>query len=323
MKRRTLALSLAVAASLLVPVIRADVKTTQKTTFKLEGMMGRFVSGPKEGITSTVAVKGNRMSRVNDTSGEIVDLSEEKVYQIDVKKKQYTVKTFAQVKQEMEDAKAKAEKQAQSAKPEEKTQAQPAQPQMEIDVAVKETGEHKTIAGRETREVVMTLTMRQKGQKLEEGGGMVMTNDMWIAPRVPQLDELMEFEMKYDKAVYGAAFGGVDMQQMASLSAMMPGYGSMMEKMATEGKKMQGTPLVTTMTMESVKSAEQMKGAAQPADQQKSGGIGGMLGGKLGPKPAPVQQRTLVSTSTSEYLSIETAASDADVAIPVGFKEKK
>jgi hypothetical protein len=322
MKRITTALALAAVAGLLAPTVFADVKTTQKTTFKLEGIMGRFLNSPKEGILSTIAVKGNRMSRLNDATGEIVDLTEEKVYQIDVKKKQYTVKTFAQLRQEMEEARAKMDKQAQSGKPDEK-QTQQADSQMEIDVAIKETGERKTISGHETKEVVMILTMRQKGQKLEEGGGVVTTSDMWIAPRVAQLEELMAFQLKYYKAVYGSAFSSGDMQQAAALSSMLPGFAAMSEKMAAEGKKMQGTPLVTTTTMESVKSAEQMKAAAQPADQPKPSGIGGMLGSKLGPKPAPPQQRTLVMTTSSEYTAIESAASDADVAIPVGFKEKK
>jgi hypothetical protein len=320
MRRITAALALAAVAGLLAPAIRADVKTTQKTTFKLEGLMGRFLNSPKEGILSTIAVKGNRMARMNDATGEIVDLTEEKVYQLEIKKKQYTVKTFAQLRQEMEEARAKMDKQAQTAKPDEK---QPSGSDMEIDVAIKETGEHKTISGHETKEVVMTLTMRQKGQKLEEGGGIVTTSDMWIAPKVAQLDELREFQLKYYKAVYGSAFSSADMQQAAALSSMLPGFAAMSEKMAAEGKKMTGTPLVTTTTMESVKSAEQMKAAAQPADQPKPSGIGGMLGSKLGPKPAAPQQRTLVMTTSSEYTAIEPTAGDADVAIPAGFKEKK
>ena len=184
MRRITTALALAAVAGLLAPVIFADVKTTQKTTFKLEGMMGRFLNSPKEGIISTIAVKGNRMARMNDATGEIVDLSQEKVYQIDVQEEAVRNQVPSNAAgSEMEEARAKMDKQAQSAKPDEK-QAQQPDSQMEIDVAIKETGEHKTISGHETKEVVMTLTMRQKGQKLEEGGGMVTTSDMWIAPRV-------------------------------------------------------------------------------------------------------------------------------------------
>ena len=30
----------------------------------------------------------------------------------------------------------------------------------------------------------MTITVRQKGKKLEDGGGMVITTDMWMAPTI-------------------------------------------------------------------------------------------------------------------------------------------
>ena len=61
--------------------------------------------------------------------------------------------------------------------------------------------------------------------------------------------------------------------------------------------------------------------AATPTDQLA--GIGGMLAKKMAGGNKPVQQRTKVMTTTTDMLSIETAASAEDVAIPAGFKEKK
>src|SRR5215204_5432262 len=77
----------------------AEVKTREKTQVKLEGMLGRMFNlfggkSAKEGVESRTAVKGNRKATLNDSTGTIVDLTEEKVYEIDVKKKQYTVTTF-------------------------------------------------------------------------------------------------------------------------------------------------------------------------------------------------------------------------------------
>ena len=46
---------------------------------------------------------------------------------------------------------------------------------MEIDFDVKNTGEKKTINGFDTHEVVMTITVREKGKTLEQSGGMVVT----------------------------------------------------------------------------------------------------------------------------------------------------
>src|SRR5678816_15556 len=70
----------------------AEVKTRDKTTLKFEGRLLNFFLGKaaKEGIESKVAVKGSRKAMINDRTGTIIDLSEEKVYELDIKKKTYT-----------------------------------------------------------------------------------------------------------------------------------------------------------------------------------------------------------------------------------------
>lgn len=62
---------------------QAEVKTREKTQFKLEGMLGRVAGmfggkAAKEGVVSTTAVKGDRKATMNESNGRIVDLSEEK-----------------------------------------------------------------------------------------------------------------------------------------------------------------------------------------------------------------------------------------------------
>src|SRR5687767_2787470 len=94
--------------------LRADVKTEEKGLVKFEGVLGRVVGifggkAAREGIRSTVAVKGNRKATMNDTSGQIIDLNEEKIYNIDIRKKTYEVITFAELRRQMEEAQRKAE----------------------------------------------------------------------------------------------------------------------------------------------------------------------------------------------------------------------
>jgi hypothetical protein len=81
---------------------------------------------------------------------------------------------------------------------------------------------------------------------------------------------------------------------------------------------------MTTMTIEGVKSAEQMKAAGQQQQSSGGGGIGGALAGRLmRGRGGPPQQRTKAFTSTHELISVANTVSDADLAIPAGFKEKK
>jgi len=323
--KRVLVSSAVLAAALLaiVPALRADVTTKEKTTFKMEGIMGGMINramGGSDGITSTVAVKGNRMARIGEKNGQIIDLSEEKVYTLDIGKKEYTVMTFAEFRQMMEEARKKAQEQAAQASPQDKQAAQDAAKQLDFTVDVKETGQTKSVIGHTAREVVMTIAMHEKGKKIEESGGMILTNTLWIAPKIAALDEMYDFQMRYIKALNLGAM--IDPQQAGAIAAMIPGIGQMGEKLAAERRKLEGTTLSTTSVFETVKSPEDMKRAEAQNPAGGGGGIGGMLAGKL-MKKGPVQQRTKALTTTNDTLSIAPTANAADLAIPAGFKEKK
>ena len=116
MRRFTLSVvGFACVVALASTTVSADVRTDQRVRFQLGGAIGKLVNmfggkGAREGITSMVAVKGDRKVTMSDTSGQIIDLAEEKIYDLDVKKKTYTVTTFAALRKQMEEAKRDAEK---------------------------------------------------------------------------------------------------------------------------------------------------------------------------------------------------------------------
>lgn len=314
-----LALTLTIAA----PTVEADVKTREKTTFSLEGFLGGVVRlfggrNAREGIESTVAVKGDRKATINDSTGQIIDLAEERVYDLDVRRREYRVKSFADLRAEFEKAKAEAEEQAEDARPEDQEQLDQAGRELEFDVDVRETGERQSMLGHDAREVILTVTGREKGRTLEAGGGFVLTNTMWMAPQIPALDESTAFDLKFIQAVYGETFVA-DMQQMAGMMALYPAFSGMAASMQEQGRKMDGTALSTTMTFEAVRSEEQMK-AAESSEPSGGGGIGGMLGRRIMGKRAAPQARTKILTTTHELLSVDTAVADADVAIPANYR---
>jgi len=232
----------------------ADVKTRQKSAMKFEGMTGRVMSmaGIGGDATSTVAVKGSRMSRVEDKTGQIIDLAEERIYQLDIKKKEYTVVTFEELRQQMRQAREQLATQTQTEETREQTTDEP-EKEIEVDVEVQDTGKTKSIAGYDTREVILTLTLREKGKTLEQGGGVVMTSDMWLAPRIAALDELAEFQRKFALAVFGEAIG-MDPGQANGISALVPMFGTLASRMTEESAKLEGTALLSTSTIETVKS---------------------------------------------------------------------
>jgi sRNA-binding protein len=323
--------------------VRADVRADEKARVEFGGVLGRMFNlfggkGAREGVTSTVAVKGDRKATMNDSSGQIIDLGEEKVYDLDMKKKTYKMTTFAALRQQMEEAKQKAEAQSRKEQAQEKTEKtaptpEEKQPQVDVDFDIKNTGQTKTINGFETHESVMTVTVREKGKTLEEGGGMVLTSDMWLGPKIAAMKEIADFDRRYAQKLYGTMIAGVSAEQMAAATAMYPNMKQAMAKMSAEGTKLSGTPIQTVTTMDAVPSAEQMAADAKSKEDDskaKPSSVGGMLGGfmakKMQKKAAggddPNKSRATFMTMTSEVLKVATEVTPADVAVPVGFKEK-
>src|SRR5947209_9682345 len=118
MKRNRTAVALGAALFIFsTHTLTADVRADQKTHIEFGGMLGRMVNffggkAAKEGVVATVAVKGDRKATMNEQTGQIVDLAEEKVYDLDLKKKSYKVTTFAELRRRMEEAQKKAEEDA-------------------------------------------------------------------------------------------------------------------------------------------------------------------------------------------------------------------
>jgi hypothetical protein len=345
MKRTFVVCSLVVGIVLLTALtLLAEVKTEEKTQVKFEGMMGRMMGmfggkAAREGTINTVAVKGNRKMTANELSGEIVDLDEQKVYQLDMKKKTYEAMTFEEIRRRMKEAQEKAanamkEQKEQKEQPEQKPSGEK---QMQIDFSLQESGQTRTINGFDCRESVMTVTAHEKDKTIEQSGGMVMTSHIWMAPAIPAAKEIVEFDMRYWKALMGGDFMAGAQEQMTAAMAMYPAMKDMLGKVQVESGRMNGTAILTESTMETVRSPEQAAEAKkqEPAESSSGGvtsirGIGGMLGRRMARKKeepsaaaASQQNKAVLFTSIHELLKVSTSVASSDLAIPAGFKEKK
>ncbi len=308
--------------------LRADVKTQEKSLVRFEGGLGRMMSmfGGKaatEGIVSTVALKGNRKLTLSEYGGQLIDLAEEKIYDINVRDKSYTVMTFEEYRRKLEEAQKQARQDMKEVEKEQKPEAGEKK-EVEVDFDLKETGQRKSIAGYETREVIMTITVREKGKTLEDGGGMVMTSDMWMADPIPALAEIQQFDRRYFEKLAGPLAAGMDAQQMAMASALYPMMKDAVARMQKEGARLKGTALASTTKFEGVKSKAEMSQAAS-GGEEAGGGVGGLLARrimKLKKKPEEQSARAAIFATDHEVQSIATSVADSDVAIPAGYRDK-
>lgn len=335
-----LALTIALAAA----PAQAEVKKEERNQVSFAGALGKvfnFFGGKsaREGVVSSVAVSGDRkMTTTGENTAQIVDLREEKVYDLDMRRKTYKVTTFEEIRRQMREAEARArESAARESGSSEPAKKDPNAKEMEVDFDVKNTGQTKTINGFETRQVVATITVREKGRKIEDSGGVIMTVDTWLSKSAPSLKELADFERRYWEKLAGPV-SAVDAAQMATIAAMFPGVKEAFARFGRED--LGGTAIQSTTTMDSVKSAEQMKqqaaggASASSDDKQNPLSVGGAIGGfmrrrqqqnaekQAAANPNANPARSTFMTLNNEVLKIATNVTAADVAMPAGFKER-
>lgn len=327
---KTRVLGMVAVAGLLASVsLHADVRTQERTLVKFEGPLGRIAGmfggkAARDGIVTTVSLKGDRLMTSNEMTGEIVDLAEEKIYELDMRRKSYTVLTFAEYRRRMDEAMAKAREDTKADSSEEPRSGK----EYEVDFTVKQTGQSKTIAGLSAQESVATIAVREKGKRLEDGG-FVLDVALWMTTEGEALSELAAFRQRYAQKLLGLdpAQAQADMRQAL---AMYPQMQKALERFRVEAAKLQGTPLSTVMTFQVVASP-QGDATAEKNDPPPTS-VGGLLGGlgrRMGrgkaaePAAGGTPGRSTVLTSTTETLQLGTSVAAGDVALPAGFKERQ
>src|SRR6266496_1827356 len=143
-------LSIAGAMTLAASALLADFsyqQTTKITGGVVVNMMqfaGAFSKNARQAMEpqqSSVAIKGDRMVHRGDKSTSIIDVAAETITHIDMEKKQYSVMTFAQLKQMLEDM-SKKMKQNDNGQ------------QLNYKVSVDNTGKTRQISGLEAKELI-------------------------------------------------------------------------------------------------------------------------------------------------------------------------
>lgn len=248
-------------------------QTTQLTGGSLLHMMrtvGVFSSQARhigDPIVSTIYLKDNRLADVSPDNIQIIDLDKETITQIDVQKKTYTVMTFAQMKQAVENARAQMQQQAA------KQQAQPAtnpdaqNVKMSFDVKVRNTGAQKEISGLQSSESILSLMLNATDTQTQQSGSMAITNDMWTVPSIPGYEQVREFYKRFGAKMADATVGlGFDFSKMLSQN---PAAGQALSDMAGEMQKIKGVPIMQVMRMGTTANGQPLPAASEaplPAD---------------------------------------------------------
>lgn len=252
--------SAVVVLCLLVPTsLFADFQYTETTRItggaivgmmKVAGAFSKQARQVNEPFKTTVLLKGNRMARISPNETEIIDLDSETFTRIDPVKKQYSVMTFAQMKQQIEDAAKDARK---------KQGTEDGAPQMSFKVKVRNTNATKQVGAFSTKEAILTMMMEAKDQKSGEKGGLAITSDMWLAPDIPGYSEVRDFERRLALKMglmTKNAFGPM-------LAAMQPGSSQGLAELTKEMSKLNGVPVLQIMRMGTSSNGQPLPAASE------------------------------------------------------------
>jgi hypothetical protein len=325
--RRTLTAGLAIAAAA-CPLF-ADFsyqETTKITGGMMAGMMkvaGVFSKQAREPIESTVAVKGNRMAHRGKLHGSIIDLDSRTITEIDMQKKTYSVITFDQMKQMLDQMS-------------QKMQDKKSDTDMQMKVSANATGNSKQIGGYDAREMLVKIEMQATDQKSGQTGSMLVTTDLWVAGGISGYKEVREFYKKMAEELNWTPGSGM----FAAQPQVSKGMAEAMKEIA----KLDGTPVFQTMAMGPMGAGSSRPADTQAApppqqDQQQAtkpsigGALGSALGGRFGRKKSqPDQQQQSTGSGsgssgnliemTTEYSGFSSAAADSSLfEVPAGFKK--
>jgi hypothetical protein len=227
---------------------------------KMAGTFSKTARQAGEPIVSTVIVKGNRMTRIGQQRSEIIDLDRETVTDIDNVKRQYTVMTFEQMRQQIEKAMQKAkDEQKEQKKAPEADQTTAANTDIKFNVHVRNTGATKEVAGLNASESILSMAMDATDKTSGQTGSMAITNDLWLAPEIPGYDEVKDFYRRYAEKMKIVFNGALN----PAMLAQYPGAGQGMADMVKEMSKLKGVPVLQVMRMGTTANGEPLPAASE------------------------------------------------------------
>ena len=331
---------------------QADFKYTQSskvTGGAMAGMMkvaGAFSKQAREPIVTTEYLKGHKMRRdSSDEHSTIIDLDARQITEIDNKKRTYSVITFDQMRQRMEEAKAKA--QEQMAK-QDKRNPQQANVKITPKLSVTAGPGTRTVAGLPTHEVKVDLEMLMESTDPNQPAqsGQVQTwvkSDEYVTPSLPGSEQVLEFQRAMAKEldwVPGEMFGG-NVQLSSSMAELQKNSetikGFPMLQYTSMGMGAPGQPNAANPNAASGGQPQQQSpgsGDISSPGQAAAKVLGGMFrrkqqsrdesasGGALPSGPAPPSVPGALMEMTVEVMSFSTDTLDDSLfAFPAGYTQ--
>jgi protein TonB len=303
-------------------MLRADF-TYQETAQVTGGMVPALVPsmpGLFEPRVSTHLIKGNRMATISKDQVTVIDLDKESIITINNDKKTYSVMTFAETKQAVEDFARSLSERIENLSPSEREKyAKDEDVQTRFKVNVKAAARRrvpppgrprfqrvqaKTVRGLNAREMIVTMTMRGTNARTGESREVTIVADLWVAS-VPGYDEVRAFQSKMAEKT-GYIYGSGRQQMPSAGVAGLAGQNLGLAELAKELSKIDGAPIETIKKMGDITT---------PAASET-------LAAQLQPQQQKQQEAVVLEVTTTTLTSFSSNPVDSSTfEVPVGYTQ--
>jgi hypothetical protein len=315
----------------------------------MSGTSSTSISGDKSRTDSDMKMQSKLVGflarNALGPSAEIVLLDQDKLYHVNINKKEYTETTFEQLRTQMQkmsdQMNSNENKQQPSAVDQSKCVWLPAK------VDVTKSGEKAQFAGYDAQRVTVTAT--QPCQDKETGAicEIALVLDQWISADFAESSETRKFYSAYASKMGIGLPNSQDVSERAK--ALFGQYKGVWTEVAAKMQSVKGYPVKSSFTLglggAQCKDSNSQQAQSSQSDNSSpsAGGIAGAVVGKLGglfqkkkdtsdaaatpPAPAVVPVAlppgdVALMTVSSQLVSVSTNAVSADAfAVPAGFKK--
>jgi hypothetical protein len=346
-------------------IAQADI--TMERSISVEGV-GAMAFGNMSGTTKTT-ISGDKSRTDSDIkmqsrlvrilahsalgpTAEIVRLDQDKIYRLNINKKEYTETSFEQMREQlkkMSDQMSSGEKKQPSAVDESKCEWLPPKGD------VKRSGEKATFGGYDAERVTITVTQPCKDKDTGSICEVGLVLDDWLATGFTEGAEAQRFAKAYAAKMGLDPLASQDFTQRAQ--ALFARYKDLWSEIAAKMQGMKGYPVKTSFTLvlggaqcknanaQQAKSSDSGDAADSSGTPGSSSGLASAVAGKFGglfhkkkddappaaapaaatttPVPLPPGDVALI-TVASQLVSVSTNGASADTfSVPADFKHQE
>jgi hypothetical protein len=339
-------LNCAAAMLIVASAAHADITIEERLSvggaIKMANMSGRtltIIAGDRARTESDLQFESGMMRTLARGAGqvtEIVRLDQEKIYELNTKKKTYKETTFAERRAQMQKAmeqmqEAQASQQQQASGVDE-SQCEWSEPKAEV----KQTGEKAVIAGLEAERLTITATQSCKDKQTGQICDFGLVLDQWIAPGFEASSETQAYYKAYAEKLGLTSAGSRDFAERAE--SMFGRYQGIWSEVATKMRDVKGQAVKATFGFgiggPQCQDTQQTQAASGAEKPPSLGGALGALGGMFGKKkeqaqpvattPPPTLPGGLISLMSlgTELVSINRDSVDAQTfEVPADYQK--